>query len=204
MSIMLPLYRGNGNVPPLVPPKIPPHQPDYAELANLLNTFMPPNNLGEFSISGEEAASLRKLGWSARGPGIWRAPTLPWEAVSLFRTLWLLADHIDPASRPCPWNPRRAAFVGVYSTADSLGQLDHRILKLLDKAPGHVLSRTHLQRRLWRIPATIFHHALDRLIAQDRITVYDGLLYPFSRQQCELHREMAARPRHPVPLSTMP
>jgi hypothetical protein len=176
---------------------------DFLKLIDLLQDLRQPiDNAGETTLTPDEASKIRELGWTARAGCTWRAPLIPWMYLAPYPWLHALAAETDPLTRSIPWHMRRAVFFRVPHVTDSLGKLDYRILKLLDKAPGHALSRTALQRRLWRVPGTIFNHAVDRLISADRIAIHAGLLYPCSRCEFDLRQEIASRPRRPVPVYT--
>ena len=74
----------------------------------------------------------------------------------------------------------------------------------LKRAPDQRMRKADLQRKLWRIPASMFHPILDRLVAGDRITIEDDWIYPISRAEFEAkQREARERERRPRLLYTI-
>ena len=59
------------------------------------------------------------------------------------------------------------------------------------------MRKTDLQRKLWRIPASMFYPLLDRLVAKGRITIEDDRIISraeFEAKQCEaVERERRLR-----------
>jgi hypothetical protein len=170
MIAMLNLFRDSAcPVAPLLPRPAP--GPDYDELASFLNNFLsPPDNFGEISINADEALQLRRLGWSARA-GTWRAPLIPWQFIAPYRSLWILDDAIDPASRSVPWHPKRAVFHRL-GPVDPLSTLDHRLLGLLRSVPDGGLTRRQLQQRVSRrISTRLLDYRLSQLHEEGFIAI---------------------------------
>jgi hypothetical protein len=79
------------------------------------------------------------------------------------------------------------------------------LLAALERAPEQRLRKTDLQRKFWRIPASMLYPLLDRLVAQDRLTVEDDWIYLLSRAEFEAkQREARERERRPRLLYTIP
>src|SRR5215469_9197951 len=128
---MLTLFRDSATEAlPLTPKPAP--GPDYAGLVDILIDLQPPDNVGEITITPEEATRIRDACWSARA-GAWRAPLIPWLFIAPNRSLWILDDAIDPASRSVPWSPERAVYRRL-GPVDPLSALDHQLLGLLRSA----------------------------------------------------------------------
>jgi hypothetical protein len=111
---------------------------------------------------------------------------------------------IDPASRFAEWHLKRAAALGT-AHLDPLSRTDRLLLAALKRAPDQRMRKTDLQRKLWRIPASMLHPMLNRLVAEDRITIEDDWIYPISRAEFEAkQREARERERRPRLLYTRP
>ena len=80
------------------------------------------------------------------------------------------------------------------------------LLATLKRALGRCLQKFDLQRKLWRhFPAEFFPRTLDRLVAQDLITIDNDWIYRFSRAEFEAkQREARERERRPRLLYTRP
>jgi hypothetical protein len=182
MIAMLTLFRDSAVPTQILVAKPDPGTPDYDGLASFLNDFLsPPDAFGEISINADEAQQLRRLGWSARA-GAWRAPLIPWEFIAPYRSLWILDDAIDPASRSVPWRPKRAVFHRL-EPVDPLSTLDHRLLGLLRSAPHGRLTRRHLQQRVSRdIPTRLLDYRLSQLQEEGFIAITaDGWVCPLNK-----------------------
>ena len=158
--------------------------PNFAALIEVLITLRClPDGLGETKLDKREAAKIRACGFEARASSkwMWRCPPLPDELVWWNPFLRHLSDAIDPRSRPGPWHPRRAAPRRI-AQEYPLRKLEIRIIDMLNRPPYYSLSKRQLQQKLWRIPARFFNHLLGRMIAENRITFDNGLLYPFGRE----------------------
>jgi hypothetical protein len=178
---------------------------NYEALAELFFTGVctVPDGMGELIPCAQEAAAIRRCGFDARPGRLFRCPALPDELVGGSPLLGHLSD-VDPGSRFAAWHPKRASALGT-AHLDPLSKTDRLFLATLERAPDQRLQRTELQRKLWRIPASMFHTILDRLIAEDRITPGDDWLYPLSRAEFEAkQREIRERERRPRLLSTIP
>jgi hypothetical protein len=183
-----------------------PRNGNYQALAELFFTgeCTVPDGMGELIPCAEEAAAIRRCGFDARPGLIFRCPPLPDELVGGSRLLGHLSDSIDPASRFATWHPKRAAAAGT-AHLDPLSRTDRLLLTALKRAPDQRMRKTDLQRKFWRIPASMFHPMLDRLVAQDRITIEDNWIYPIGRAEFEAkQREARERERRPRLLYTRP
>jgi hypothetical protein len=171
---MLNLFR-DASEPPR-PVAHPPSGPDYESLADVLINLQPPDNAGEILINPDEAAAIRRTGWSAR-PGVWRAPLVPWQYIAPYRWLWHLDAGIHPAERAIPWRAHRSTFrhISVGVSKDEI-----RILRTLRKAPNGRLTREALLCAVaWRIPAAMADAMLARLASEKYITISaDGYISP--------------------------
>jgi hypothetical protein len=79
------------------------------------------------------------------------------------------------------------------------------LLAALGRAPDQRLRKSDLQRKFWRIPASMFYRLLDRLVAEDRITIEEDWIYPISRAEFRAkQREARERERRPRLLYTIP
>jgi hypothetical protein len=183
--------------------------PDRKALAELAELFFTgvctvPDGMGELIPCAQEAAAIRRCGFDARPGRLFRCPPLPDELVGGSPLLGHLSDAIDPASRFAAWHPKRAAVVGT-AHLDPLSKTDRLLLAALERAPDQRLRKIDVQRKFWRIPASMLHPILDRLIAQDRITIADDWLYPLSRAEFEAkQREAGELERRPRLLYTNP
>jgi hypothetical protein len=174
--------------------------PDYLTLKDvLLNLCQPLDLAAETILKSDEAAKIRACGIEAR-KGEWYCPALPRAAVGSFWRLSHLCNDIDPYERPVPWREKRAAIRSV--AIDPLGKFDHRLIRLLQDAPGQCLSRGALKRTLWRSGARFVDYTIDRLLAEDHITEHEGWLYPFGKSEFNARIEAQKRPRLLVPVST--
>jgi hypothetical protein len=164
-----------------------------------------PDGMGELIPCPQEAAAIRRCGFDARPGRLFRCPPLPDELVGGRRLLGHLSDAIDSNSRLAPWHPKRAAVLGI-AHLDPLSNADRQLLATLERAPDQRLRKCDLQRKLWRhFPAEFFHLTLDRLVAEDCITILDDWLYPLSRAEFEAkQREARERERRPRLLYTIP
>jgi hypothetical protein len=184
-----------------------PRNGNYETLAELFFTgeCTVPDGMGELIPCAEEAAAIRRSGFDARPGRLFRCPPLPDELVGGSQLLGHLSDAIDPASRFALWHPKRATALGT-AHLDPLSRTDRLLLAALQRAPGRCLQKVDLQRKLWRhFPAEFFHRTLDRLAGQDRITIENDGIYPFSRAEFEAkQREARERERRPRLLYTIP
>jgi hypothetical protein len=183
-----------------------PRNGNYQALAELFFTgeCTVPDCMGELIPCAQEAASIRRCGFDARPGRIFRCPALPDEIVGGSRLLGHLSNAIDPASRFAAWHPKRAPAAGT-ADLDPLSRTDRLLLAALGRAPDQRLRKTDVQRKFWRIPASMLHPMLDRLVAEDRITIDDDWIYPISRAEFEAkQRETRERERRPRLLSTIP
>jgi hypothetical protein len=183
-----------------------PRNGNYQALAELFFTgeCTVPDGMGELIPCAEEAAAIRRCGFDARPGRLFRCPPLPDELVGGSRLLGHLSDSIDPASRFAPWHPKRASALGT-AHLDQLSRTDRLLLAALKRAPDQRMRKTDLQRKFWRIPASMFHPMLDRLVALDRITIEDDWIYPITRAEFEVkQREARERERRPRLLYTIP
>ena len=180
---------------------------NYEALAELffIGICTPPDGLGEVVPTAQEAAAIRRCGFDARPGRTFRCPPLPDELVGGSPLLGHLSDAIDPASRLARWHPKRAAVLGA-AHLDPLSNADRQLLATIERAPGQRLQKCDLQRKLWRhFPAEFFHRTLDRLVAEDRVTIEDGWIYLLSWVEFEFkQREIRERERRPRLLSTIP
>jgi hypothetical protein len=183
--------------------------PNYEALAALAELFFigvctPPDGMGELIPSAQEAAEIRGCGFDARPGWLFRCPALPDELVGGSRLLGHLSDAIDPASRFAPWHPKRAPAAGT-AHLDPLSKTDRLLLAALERAPDRRMRKTDLQRKFWRIPASMFHPMLDRLVAEHCITIEDDWIYPIRRAEFEAkQREAREREQRLRLLSTIP
>jgi hypothetical protein len=183
-----------------------PRNGNYQALAELFFTgeCTVPDGIGELIPCAEEAAAIRQCGFDARPGSIFRCPPLPDELVGGSRLLGHLSDSIDPASRFAAWHPKRASAPGT-AHLDRLSRTDRLLLAALKRAPDQRVRKTDLQRKFWRIPASMFHPMLDRLVAEDRITFEDDWIYPITRAEFKAkQREARERERRPRLLYTIP
>jgi hypothetical protein len=183
-----------------------PRNGNYEALAELffIGVCTPPDGMGELIPSAQEAEAIRGCGFDARPGRLFRCPPLPDELVGGSPLLGHLSDAIDPASRFAAWHPKRAAAVGT-AHLDPLSKTDRLLLAALERAPDQRLRKIDVQRKFWRIPASMFHPMLDRLVAQDRITIEDDWIYPITRAEFEVkQREARERERRPRLLYTIP
>src|SRR5215813_1615930 len=98
----LSLFRDPAIQPSQRPAARKPPGPDYAALVEALaNDIGPPDGAGELFLTPEQAARVRRAGWSAR-PGCWRCPAIPWEFVALYPWLWHLRE-MPSESRSMSW-----------------------------------------------------------------------------------------------------
>lgn len=151
----------------------------------------PPDGLGEIhNLSDAEARAIRACGYKARGGRygrVWYCPPLPDELV--WNTEFAhLSDLVSRSFgyRPWEWHPKRAEFRPI-APIDPLSKEENRIIRLLQNAPDHRLTRRDLQHYLSRkISTTILDHMLDRLTAIDRIAKdHVGWIYPCGRAELE-------------------
>ena len=180
---------------------------DYEALAELffIGICTPPDGLGELVPTAQEAAAIRRCGFDARPGRLFRCPALPDELVAGSRLLGHLSDGIDSASRFAPWHPKRATALGT-AHLDPLSNTDRQLLATIERASGQRLQKCDLQRKLWRhFPAEFFHRTLERLAAEDRITIENDWIYPLSRAEFESkQRAVRERERRPRLLYTIP
>ena len=183
-----------------------PRAGNYEALAELFFTGVctVPDGMGELVPCGQEAAAIRRCGFDARPGRLFRCPPVPDELVGGSRLLGHLSDAIDPGSRFAPWHPKRAPAAGT-AHLDPLSRTDRLLLAALKRAPDQRMRKADLQRKLWRIPASMLYPLLDRLVAQDRLTVEDDWIYLLSRAEFEAkQREARERERRPRLLYTIP
>jgi hypothetical protein len=179
---------------------------NYEALAELFFTGVctVPDGMGELIPCAQEAAAIRRCGFDARPGRLFRCPALPDELVGGSPLLGHLSDALDSASRFAPWHSKRAGALGT-AHLDPLSRTDRLFLAALERAPDQRLGKTDLQRKLWRIPASMFHTILDRLAAEDRITIEGDWLYLLSHAEFEAkQREARERERRPRLLYTIP
>jgi hypothetical protein len=182
-----------------------PRNGNYQALAELFFTgeCTVPDGMGELIPCAQEAAAIRRCGFDARPGLIFRCPPLPDELVGWSPLLAHLSD-LDPASRLATWHRKRASALGT-AHLDPLSRTDRLLFAALKRAPDQRMRKTDLQRKFWRIPASMFHPILERLVAEDRITIEDDWIYPLSRPEFEAkQREARERERRPRLLSTIP
>ncbi len=155
-----------------------PGTPEYQRLIEVLMTLRcRPDRMGETTLNKQEAATIRASGFEARAgwKPPWRCPLLPHALVWPYPALWHLSDEADRLWQPrhLGWARTRARPIQQIAPMDPLSKLDQRFLRILRAGP---LRRREMQRRLWRIPATIFNAALSRLVGEGWIKVRDGRL----------------------------
>jgi hypothetical protein len=156
-------------------------EPNYAALVEVLTRLWQiPDGLGETVLRPEEAAAIRACGFGARAGCVWRCPLLPDALVSWNPLLRHLSDAVDPLSRPGAWKPKRAPS-RLASQRDPLARVERLILTHLSKEPYYMTKR-QLQQRMWRYPARFFNRTLARMIQNDRVTVYEGFLFPYGHE----------------------
>lgn len=164
-------------------PAEPPAQvsPDYAALVDVLTRlYNVPDGLGECTLRPEEAAAIRRCGFAARAGTIWRCPPLPDELVCWNPLLRHLSDAVDPLNRPAGWKPKRAPS-RLIRQFHPIHKVECKIMAHLGKEP-YYMSKRRLQQKMWRYPARFFNRTISRMIADNTITMYQGYLFPYSRQ----------------------
>jgi hypothetical protein len=128
----------------------------------------------ETKLDSREAAKIRACEFEARAgwKRPWRCPLLPDRLLWEYPALQHMSDAIERLWLPRygGWNPKRARPIQI-APRDPVSKLDQRFLRILRSGP---LAKRELQRRLWRIPATIFNAALLRLIAEGWIIEHLG------------------------------
>lgn len=159
----------------------------------LLTRGLHPDGMGEiFKLSREDAGAIRACGYTARAGrwgSVWRCPPLPDELVRGTHFFYL-SDAVFRrfGYGPGEWRPKRASFHAI-APIDPLTRDERRIIGLLQRAPGHRLTRRQLQQRLSRRIPTWY---LDRMLANPsllgRTTTDGGWIYPFSRAELEVVR----------------
>jgi hypothetical protein len=153
--------------------------PNYPALINVIASLRSlPDHLGETRIDRKESARIRACGFTARA-GLWRCPALPDEQI-WWGTLWHLSDKIHHQygntrqGKDGYWHRNRSRPVSI-APIDPLSKFDRRFLNLLQRRGP--MRRREMQRRLWRIPASIFNPVLSRLIAEGYIEPADEWVY---------------------------
>lgn len=139
-----------------------------------------PDDRGEIPhLSREAAALIRSCGYPARAGQTFRCPLLPDEAVRGYP----MFEHLSNADwivrrwgrGPYDWHPKRAQLIPIRQIRpkEPISKTERRFLELIAKRP---LSRRRLQQKLWDVPASMFNHILDNLIAIGLTTGRDGQL----------------------------
>jgi hypothetical protein len=179
--------------------------PNYEALVEVLTgLYQIPDGLGETILRPEEAAAIRACGFGARAGSVWRCPLLPDALVCWNPLLRHLSDAIDPYSRQGEWKPKRAP-ARLVSEFRPIDKVESKILRHLSRKPPYCMSKRHLQQRMWRYSAKFFNRILNHMLARGRITLYQGLLYPYSAEDFayllnkqEEERRAPKRPRYTV------
>ena len=162
------------------PPAAPP-TPNYEALVEVLTRlYQIPDGLGETVLRTEEAAAIRACGFAARAGCPWRCPLLPDALVAWNPLLQHLSDAVDALNRPAGWKPKRA-LSRLVPQFHPISKIEAKILAKLGKEP-YYMSKRRLQQIMWRYPARFFNQTISRMIANNVITLYQGHLFPYSRQ----------------------
>ncbi len=177
----------------LLPPKAPQWQ-NYPALIVILQDLRRPldTESGETILTSTEAAMISACGLVARA-GLWRCPLLPDNLVWHIPVLCMLSDLYGPETRGERWHFKRAAVRLFVGPMDALTKFGRRMIRLLQNAPRRCLTRSALKRTLWRAGARFVDFTIDRLIAADFITEYEGRLYPFSKAVFKARLEAQSR-----------
>lgn len=155
-------------------------QANYVALVEVLERlYRIPDGLGETILNYDEAAAIRACGFGARAQCTWRCPALPNSLVEWHPLLHHLSDAIDSLSHAAGWKQKRAPSRHA-GRAYPLARIEQKIMAHLTKQP-YYLSKRRLQQQMWRYPATFFNRTISRMIRQDRITLHEGVLFPYSR-----------------------
>lgn len=137
--------------------------PNYAALVNMVPTL---RNLvdacGEVTLTGDEAAFVRSLGFHA-SDGRWRVPPIPPELVRdnpLLENLSIGWDGRQDVTRPTATinrSPEREI------TREMVAEIAEGILRAIENG-GRQIQIRRLQPRFWRFPRTAFHAGLNDLV----------------------------------------
>jgi hypothetical protein len=135
--------------------------PDYAALVKLLPSFRSlVDGCGEVTLTSEEAAKIRSLGFAAE-PGRWKVPPLPPELVRDNPLLEHLSNGWDSRQdvTQLPTTIKRRREI----TSTMVAEVAQKILCEVENAGGQIQKRK-LQPKFWRYPRMAFHEALRNLV----------------------------------------